>query len=168
MRVHFHGAAGEVTGSLHEVEAAGHRLVIDCGMIQGSPEAERRNAEPFPVEPSGIDALVISHAHIDHIGRVPLLVQRGYRGPIYAQRATADLMPIMLLDAASIAEGEAERANRDLRRGEPETLPLYTRGDVEAAMAQVRPLPYDAPEDILPGVTLTYREAGHILGSCVV
>ena len=168
MRVHFHGAAGEVTGSLHEVEAAGHRLVLDCGMIQGSPEAERRNTEPFAVEPSSIDALVLSHAHIDHIGRVPLLVKRGYRGPIYAQRATADLMPIMLLDAASIAEGEAERANRDRRRGEPEALPLYTRGDVEAAMAQVRPLPYDAPEQILPGVTLAYREAGHILGSCVV
>ena len=134
MRVHFHGAAGEVTGSLHEVHAAGRRVLLDCGMHQGSPEAERRNADPFPFEPSQLDALVISHAHIDHIGRVPLLVQRGFHGPIYAQGATADLMPIMLLDAASIAESEAERANRRRRNHEPEALPLYTREDVEAAM----------------------------------
>ena len=108
MRVHFHGAAGEVTGSLHEVEAAGRRLLLDCGMIQGSQEAERRNTEAFPFDPATLDALVISHAHIDHIGRVPLLVSRGFAGPIYAQQATADLMPVMLMDAASIAEGDAE------------------------------------------------------------
>ena len=168
MRVHFHGAAGEVTGSLHEVEAAGHRLLLDCGMIQGSPEVERRNAEAFPFEPASIDALVISHAHIDHIGRVPLLVKRGFRGPIYAQQATADLMPVMLMDAASISEGEAERANRHRRGDEPEHLPLYTREDVQAAMAQVRPLAYDTRSAVLPGVELCFREAGHILGSTSV
>ena len=168
MRVHFHGAAGEVTGSLHEVEAAGHRLLLDCGMIQGSPEVERRNAEAFPSEPASIHALVISHAHIDHIGRVPLLVKRGFRGPIYAQQATADLMPVMLMDAASISEGEAERANRHRRAGEPEQLPLYTREDVQAAMAQVRPLAYDTRNAVLPGVELCFREAGHILGSTSV
>ena len=95
MRIHFHGAAGEVTGSLHLVEAAGRRILLDCGMIQGSPEQEARNAEPFSFDPASIDALVLSHAHIDHIGRVPLLVKRGFRGPIFAQAATADLMPIM-------------------------------------------------------------------------
>ena len=94
MHLFIHGAAGEVTGSLHEVEAAGRRLLLDCGMIQGSPEAERRNFDPFPVEVGQVDALVISHAHIDHIGRVPLLVKRGFEGPIYAQQATAALMPI--------------------------------------------------------------------------
>ena len=168
MRVHFHGAAGEVTGSLHEVEAAGHRLVLDCGMIQGSPEAERRNTEPFAVEPSSIDALVLSHAHIDHIGRVPLLVHRGFRGPIYAQGATADLMPVMLLDAASLAESDAERANRNRRHGEPLAVPLYTKHDVLQAMKLVRPLPYDQREQILPGVEIQFREAGHILGSTCV
>src|SRR5687768_1858421 len=106
MRVHFHGAAGEVTGSLHEVEAASHRILLDCGMIQGSPEAERRNFDPFAFDAAALDALVISHAHIDHIGRVPLLLRRGFRGPIYAQAATAELMRIMLLDSASIAESE--------------------------------------------------------------
>ena len=168
MRVHFHGAAGEVTGSLHEVEAAGQRVLLDCGMIQGSPEAERRNAEPFPFEPTALDALVISHAHIDHIGRVPLLVRRGFRGPIHAQQATADLMPVMLMDAASISEGDAERHNRYRRAGEPEALPLFTREDVSAALELVRPLPYDARTTILPGVDIAFREAGHILGSASV
>ncbi|MBF6022842.1 MBL fold metallo-hydrolase RNA specificity domain-containing protein [Lysobacter niastensis] len=168
MRVYFHGAAGEVTGSLHEVEAVGRRLLLDCGMIQGSPEAERRNLEPFPFDPGALDALVISHAHIDHIGRVPLLVKRGFRGPIYAQQATAELMPVMLLDAASISEGEAERANRHRRANEPEVLPLYTRDDVNEAMARVRALPYDARHEILPGIEINFRDAGHILGSSSV
>ena len=103
MRVHFHGAAGEVTGSLHLVVAAGKRLLLDCGMSQGSPEMEASNADPFPFDVATIDALVVSHAHIDHIGRIPLLVARGFRGPIYAQQATAELMPIMMLDSASLA-----------------------------------------------------------------
>lgn len=168
MRVHFHGAAGEVTGSLHEVEAAGRRVLLDCGMIQGSPEAERRNAEAFPFEPAALDALVISHAHIDHIGRVPLLVRRGFHAPVYAQQATAELMPIMLMDAASISEGDAERHNRYRRAGEPEAQPLFTRDDVTAAMELVRPLPYDTRTTILPGVDIAFREAGHILGSSSV
>ncbi len=168
MRVHFHGAAGEVTGSMHEVEAAGRRVLLDCGMIQGSPEAERRNADPFPFDIPKLDALVASHAHIDHIGRIPLLVRRGFGGPIFAQEATAELMPIMLLDAASIAENDAERANRHRRRGEPPAKPLYTREDVEATMKLVRPLPYDQHSNVLPGIELTFRDAGHILGSCIV
>ena len=168
MRVHFHGAAGEVTGSLHEVEALGKRVLLDCGLSQGSPEAEARNADPFPFEVSTLDALVISHAHIDHIGRVPLLVKRGFRGPIYAQAATAELMPIMLLDSASLAESDAERANRRRRNGEPEVLPLYTREDVQSAMAQVQALPYDARTTILPGIEVAFRDAGHILGSAIV
>jgi metallo-beta-lactamase family protein len=168
MRVRFHGAAGEVTGSLHEVEAAGHRLLLDCGMIQGSPEHEARNTDPFGFDAGAIDALVVSHAHIDHIGRIPLLVKRGFRGPIYAQAGTADLMPIMLLDAASLAESEAERANRRRPAGVPEIVPLYSRDDVAAAMAQVKPLPYDARTQILPGVEIALRDAGHILGSSIV
>jgi len=168
MRVKFHGAAGEVTGSLHEVEAAGKRLLMDCGMIQGSPEAEARNAEAFPFEPSTLDALIVSHAHIDHIGRIPLLVQRGFKGPIYAQQATADLMPIMLLDAAGIAEGEAMRANRRRYRGQAEAVPLYTKDDVREALRHVRILPYDQRSEILPGVEIAFRDAGHILGSCSI
>lgn len=168
MKVNFHGAAGEVTGSLHEVEVGGKRLLMDCGMIQGSPEAEARNAEAFPFEPSELDALIVSHAHIDHIGRIPLLVQRGFRGPIYAQSATAELMPIMLQDAAGIAEGEAKRANRDRRRGQPEAVPLYTKDDARAAMQQVEAIPYDTRTELFPGVEMCFRDAGHILGSSSV
>jgi len=168
MRVRFHGAAGEVTGSMHEVEVAGRRVLLDCGMIQGDRHAEVRNLDAFPFDPSRLDALILSHAHIDHIGRVPLLVKRGFAGPIFAQRATMDLMPIMLLDAASLAERDAERANRDRRDGEPEILPLYTRDDVEAAVRLVKPLTYDIRSTILPDVDVTLRDAGHILGSSIV
>ena len=168
MRVHFHGAAGEVTGSMHLVEVAGKRVLLDCGMAQGSPEMEASNADPFPFDAATLDALVVSHAHIDHIGRVPLLARRGFRGTIWAQEATAALMPVMLLDSASLAENDAERRNRKRRAGEPEAVPLYTRQDVEDAMARVRTLPYDQRHAILGGVEVRLRDAGHILGSSVV
>ena len=173
MQVHFHGAAGEVTGSLHLVEAAGtpgkpRRIVLDCGMAQGSPEMEASNADPFPFDATSIDALVISHAHIDHIGRVPLLVQRGFHGPIFAQEATAELMPIMLMDSASIAESDAERANRRRERGEAEVVPLYTKDDVSDALSQLQVLPYGNRHAILDGVEIAFRDAGHILGSSIV
>ncbi len=168
MRVHFHGAAGEVTGSMHLVEAAGKRVLLDCGMCQGSREMEASNADPFPFDVASIDALVVSHAHIDHIGRIPLLVARGFRGPIFAQQATADLMPIMLLDSASLAEGDAERFNRKRRHGEAEVVPLYTRADVEATLQLLRPLAYDTRERVLDGIEIAFRDAGHILGSSIV
>lgn len=168
MRVQFHGAAGEVTGSMHLVEAAGKRVLLDCGMSQGSPEMEAANADPFPFNPASIDALVISHAHIDHIGRLPLLVKRGFRGPIWAQQATAELMPIMLLDSASLAESEAARFNRKRAPGVAAMQPLYDKDDVAEAMARVRTLPYDRRESILEGVEIVFRDAGHILGSASV
>ncbi len=168
MRVHFHGAAGEVTGSMHLVEAAGKHIVLDCGMCQGSAEMEASNADPFPFDIDAIDALVVSHAHIDHIGRLPLLVKRGFRGPIFAQTATADLMPIMLMDSASLAESDAQRFNRRRRHGEAELQPLYTKDDVADALAQLRPLAYDARTGILDGVEIAFRDAGHILGSSIV
>jgi metallo-beta-lactamase family protein len=168
MRVTFHGAAGEVTGSMHEVTAAGKRLLLDCGMIQGDRHAETRNVADFPFAIPGLDALVISHAHIDHIGRVPLLVKRGFKGPIYAQAATADLMPIMLLDAASLSEQDAEHANDHRGPGDPEVQPLYTRDDVDAAMKLVEPLPYDTRTTLFPGIDVVFRDAGHILGSSII
>ncbi|MGJ4803953.1 MBL fold metallo-hydrolase RNA specificity domain-containing protein [Luteimonas sp. SDU82] len=168
MRVHFHGAAGEVTGSMHLVEAAGQRILLDCGMIQGGRDAEARNFDPFPFDPSSIDALVLSHAHIDHIGRVPRLVWQGFRGPVYIQQAGAELLPVMLLDAASLAENDAERENRKRRQGEPEAMPLFTREDVHAVLERVRPLGYGARTPILPGVEIAFRDAGHILGSSIV
>ncbi|WP_454829885.1 MBL fold metallo-hydrolase RNA specificity domain-containing protein [Pseudoxanthomonas wuyuanensis] len=168
MEVEFHGAAGEVTGSMHLVTAAGRRILLDCGMIQGSRDQERRNFDDFPFAPESLDALVLSHAHIDHIGRVPLLVKRGFRGPIFIQRAGADLMPVMLKDSASLAESDADRANRRRRAGEPVAVPLYAIEDVEPAMRLVQALDYDHRQPILPGVELCLRDAGHILGSCIV
>lgn len=168
MQVHFHGAAGMVTGSMHLVEAAGRRVMLDCGMIQGTMEAEALNLADFPVDLATLDALVLSHAHIDHVGRVPLLVARGFRGPIWAQEATAELLPIMLLDSACLQESEAERHNRKRKPHEPEMQPLYTREDVQAALAQVKVLPYHAHSEILPGIGINFRDAGHILGSSIV
>ena len=168
MRVHFHGAAGEVTGSMHLLEAAGKRILLDCGMCQGSAEMEASNADPFPFDAESIDALVVSHAHIDHLGRVPLLVKRGFRGPIFAQRASAELMPIMLMDSASLAESDAERFNRRRKYGEREMQPLYTREDVADAVELLRPQPYDQRFRVLDGIEVAFRDAGHILGSSIV
>lgn len=168
MDVRFDGAAGRVTGSLHVVEAAGKRLLLDCGMIQGSDEEEALNFAPFSFDIASIDAVVISHAHIDHIGRLPLLVARGYKGPIYAQSATADLMPIMLMDAASLQESDAERSNRRRRNGEPEAVPLYTADDVQKTLPLVRALDYHVRTQLLPGIEINLLDAGHILGSCIV
>jgi len=169
MRIEFHGAAGgEVTGSCHLVEVAGKRILLDCGMVQGGREAEARNKEPFGFDPAAVDALVLSHAHIDHIGRVPLLVKRGFTGPIWAQAATCDLFPVMLLDAASLAERGAERENRERGPDAPEATPLYTAADVTAAQRQLHPLAYGADTEILPGVTVRLHEAGHILGSSMI
>lgn len=168
MRVHFHGAAGDVTGSMHLVEAAGKRILLDCGLVQGSPEADARNFAPFPFDPKEIDALVLSHAHIDHLGRVPRLCMDGFCGPIFTQCASADLLPIMLMDSASLQENEAERTNRRRKPNQPKAMPLYTREDVREVLPLLRPLPYAARTEILPGVELTLRDAGHILGSAIV
>lgn len=168
MEIGFHGAAGGVTGSMHLVTVAGRRVLLDCGMLQGNREVEAGNAAAFPFDPASLDAVVASHAHIDHVGRLPLLVARGFRGPIWLQRATADLLPVMLEDAASLALSEAERANRRLRHGEPVRAPLFTMQDVAAVLELLRPLDYDARTTILPGVELALRDAGHILGSSIV
>ncbi|TDR48452.1 metallo-beta-lactamase family protein [Tahibacter aquaticus] len=169
MQVQFCGANGEVTGSSHLLTIGARHILLDCGMIQGDEEIERRNAEPFPFDPQRLDALILSHAHIDHIGRVPLLVKRGFRGPIYAQAATADLSRIMLEDSAAIAESDIVRDNlKRLQQGLKPEQPLYTRKDAQAALEQVRPLAYDTALEIFPQVYLRLRDAGHILGSSVV
>jgi len=169
MRITFVGAAGGVvTGSCHLLEAQGKRVLLDCGMVQGSREAEAQNLAAFPFDAATIDVLVLSHAHIDHIGRVPLLVKRGFHGPIFGQAATCDLLPIMLLDAANISEQDAIRANRHRAPDAPEQQPLYTKDDVAAVLKLLHPLPYDTATEILPGLELRLHEAGHILGSAIL
>ena len=168
MEVQFHGAAGEVTGSCHLVSVAGKNVLLDCGMVQGDHEADARNAADFPFDPKAIDVLVLSHAHIDHTGRVPLLVKRGFAGPIYTHSATMDLAAILLADCAHIAAMDTRDANRNLAPGQKPLQPLYTQADVDATVKRMQPLAYDQAHEILPGVHVTLRDAGHILGSATV
>jgi metallo-beta-lactamase family protein len=169
MDIQFLGAAREVTGSCMLVRAGGHQLLLDCGLIQGAPADEARNRDPFPFDPKAIDAVVLSHAHLDHSGRLPLLVKSGYRGPIYTHRATHDLCHIMLMDAASLNEKDAEHENRRRQRaGKHPVEPLYTRKDAERAMRQFQALDYHQEQEILPGVRVRLQDAGHILGSAIV
>ena len=156
MQLEFFGAAGEVTGSCHILRVAGSQLLLDCGMIQGDHDAPARNRLPFPFDPTTIDAVVLSHAHIDHCGRLPLLVKRGFRGPIYTNKACADLVPILLRDSANLGLRDAER----------ERVPsLYDLEDVETTLRLLQPIAYDTRRELLPGVTVQVRDAGHILGS---
>ncbi|WP_405238449.1 MBL fold metallo-hydrolase RNA specificity domain-containing protein [Lentisalinibacter orientalis] len=169
MHIEFCGAAREVTGSCHLVHVGGRRILLDCGLIQGRRADEDRNREPFPFVPAEIDAVVLSHAHIDHSGRLPLLARQGFDGPVYTHRATRDLCRIMLRDSAFISEKDTEWENRRrARAGLPPREPLYTQDDAEAVMKQFRDVAYGQPADICPGVRLTLHDAGHILGSAVV
>ena len=167
MQLEFFGAAGEVTGSCHILRAGGRQLLLDCGMIQGGADAPLRNRQAFPFDAAGVDAVVLSHAHIDHCGRLPLLVKRGFRGPIHTNPACADLLPILLRDSAHLLMRESERAGRGAVGAAAESA-LFDLEDVEAVMRQVEVLAYDTPREVLPGFAVQVREAGHILGSSSV
>jgi len=165
----FFGATGEVTGSLYVIRAGTHTVLLECGLIQGRAENEKRNQDPFPVAVDEIDAVVLSHAHIDHSGRVPLLVKRGYQGPIYTQNATRALCEIMLPDSGYLNEKDAEWENRKRRgTGEAFVQPLYTREDAERCIEQFVGVPYGKGLEVAPGLTLRFHDAGHILGSAIV
>jgi metallo-beta-lactamase family protein len=166
MEIEFYGAASGVTGSCHILRVGGRQVLLDCGLIQGSREEEAQNAEPFPFDPAAVDAVVLSHAHLDHSGRLPVLVRQGFRGPIYTQNATRDLCEVLWQDAAGLAERDAEYQNR--RSGGREALPLFTRRDAAAALEQVVGLPYRERRELLPGVSVRLQDAGHILGSALV
>ena len=168
MKVTVFGAAGVVTGSCHLVEAAGKRILLDCGMIQGSKIEEAKNALPFDFDVKTIDAVILSHAHIDHCGRLPVLTQYGYHGPIFTHRASADLLPVMLEDAASLAEMDAERRNRFHKDGHNHHKPLFTRHDVGQVIRLLERLDYRKPLTLFPDITVTLQDAGHILGSASV
>jgi metallo-beta-lactamase family protein len=167
MNISFLGAADGVTGSKHLVELAGQRILLDCGLFQGFKVHRERNWLPFPDALRGIDAVVLSHAHLDHSGALPLLVKRGYQGPIYASPATRELAEVMLLDSAHLQEEDARRANRYGYSRHAKALPLYTRADAQRALAQFVPLaPGRALE--LGRVTVQLTPAGHLLGACMV
>lgn len=169
MKIRFHGAAHTVTGSQHLIEVNGHRLLLDCGLFQGRRADTYIQNLNFAHDPSRVDALILSHAHIDHCGNIPNLVKKGFNGPIFATRATADLASIMMMDSGRIQESDAIFVNRKkLARGEPLIEPLYTEADALRASDLFQGVDYDAAFEPIPGVTARFVEAGHILGSAAI
>ncbi|MBX3431448.1 MAG: MBL fold metallo-hydrolase [Hyphomonadaceae bacterium] len=162
------GAAGTVTGSKHLLEADGRRILVDCGMFQGLKVLRERNWAPLAIPPDSIDAVVLTHAHLDHSGYLPKLVRDGFRGPVYCSSATADLCDILLKDSARIAENDAEYANRRGHTKHKPALPLYTVRDAEAALKQLKPIAFETETSVEGGAKMQLRRAGHILGAATV
>jgi metallo-beta-lactamase family protein len=169
MRLTVHGAARNVTGSKHVLEVGGRRVLLDCGLFQGRrSDSERRNRN-LPFDARSIDAVLLSHAHVDHCGSLPTLVKAGFAGSIFATHATVDLAEILLRDSAYVQQHDLEYLNKRRRkRGGPPLGPVYTEQDVEDTLPRFVPVDYDAPTDVVRGVTATFRDAGHILGSSIL
>ena len=166
MKLTFLGAAGEVTGSAYLIETARARVLIDCGTFQGMDQAGVLNVLPKEIEPSRLDAVLITHAHLDHTGRLPLLTKNGFRGTVFCTEATRDLARLILRDSAKIQMQDIVRINRRRERAdEPLLEPLYTADDVEALEKLIRLVPYHDPVAIAPGIRARFVEAGHLLGS---
>jgi metallo-beta-lactamase family protein len=164
MKLTFLGAARTVTGSKHLLEENGHRVLVDCGMFQGMKELRQRNWQPLPAAES-IDAVVLTHAHLDHCGLLPRLVAQGFKGRIFCTPATAELTRIVLADAAKIQEEDADRANRKGYSKHHPALPLFTTEDADRAMARLQPVGYERAMPIAPGMAMDFINAGHLLGS---
>lgn len=161
-------AGGEVTGSAYLVETGNSRLLVDCGLFQGGRKAESLNRAPVR-DGARLDAVLVTHGHLDHTGRLPLLTKLGYQGPIYATPATIEMTKLILTDAARLQESDAERKNRKLvRSGKPPIEPLYVPEDAEAVFGLFREVPYDKPVQIVPGVQAIWIESGHMLGSASI
>ena len=169
MNITFLGAAKTVTGSNFLVEAAGKKFLVDCGMYQGKAALEMENSEEFLYDVSEIDFMLLTHAHIDHSGRIPKLYNEGFRGPIYAHRATVDLCSIMLPDSGHIQETEVEWKNRKrLRAGLEPLPPLYTAEEAAKCLEIFRPVEYDTIIDVADNIQVRYNDAGHMLGSSII
>lgn len=161
----FFGAAGTVTGSKHLLTLGGKRVLIDCGLFQGLKELRERNWQKPPVDPQSIDVLLLTHAHIDHTGYLPRFVADGYRGPIVATKATAALASLLLPDSGRLQEEDALYHTKRGSSKHAQPKPLYTEADAIAAASRIRGVPYDTAIELAPGLTATFRRAGHILGS---
>ena len=161
----FLGAAGTVTGSRHLIDWNGKRLLVDCGMFQGLREHGELNWKPFPIEPRSIDAVILTHAHLDHSGWLPRLVKGGFSGPIYATAATRDVARLILLDSARLQEKDAEFANRHGFSRHKPALPLYTTADAESALSLFHVTDFGTELRVGEEVSLLFRRAGHILGA---
>jgi metallo-beta-lactamase family protein len=161
----FLGGTGTVTGSKFLIESGGRRVLVDCGLFQGERELRRRNRADFPVDPASIDAVVLTHAHLDHTGYLPALARDGFAGPVFCTPGTARLARIVLEDSARLQEEEARFANRTGYSKHHPALPLYTVADAQAAERQFEAVPFETRQQVAPGVTVELRPAGHILGS---
>ncbi|MFC1899188.1 MBL fold metallo-hydrolase RNA specificity domain-containing protein [Chloroflexota bacterium] len=167
----FHGGARNVTGSKHLVEVNGTRLLVDCGLVQ-EREFLSRNWQPFPFPPDSLDAVLLTHAHVDHCGLIPKLVRDGFRGKIYCTRATSDIVQIILMDSARLQEEDAafkkRRHKREGRKGPLPEIPLYTVEDVEASLPLFSPIDYEKDISLGKGIKATFHDAGHVLGSSMI
>ena len=161
-------AGGEVTGSCYSVQTKGARILVDCGMFQGGKKSEALNRPPISPNRK-LDAVILTHGHLDHVGRLPLLTKMGYSGPIYGTPATLDMTGLILRDAARLQVADTDRRNRRLMRaGEPLQQPLFIPEDAEATITQLRPVPYQKPFEVAPGIRAIWAESGHMLGSASI
>ncbi len=167
--IEFQGAAQTVTGSMHILRINGKTILLDCGLFQGKRDEAFERNKSFPFDPAAIDCLILSHAHIDHAGNIPSLSKKGFTGPIYSTPATRDLANLMLLDCAFIQQKDAEFVNKKRKKkGESPVEPLYATADVLKSMGQFQTVGYNRPIPVAENVTLTFFDAGHILGSAIV
>ena len=168
MKITFYGAAQTTTGSMHLVEANGKRILLDCGLYQGHRKEAFEKNRNLPIDPATIDAVILSHAHIDHSGNLPQLVRHGFRGKVFARQSTVDLCGVLLKDSCFLQQRDLEYVNKKRRaQGKHLFEPLYEEEDVDALMTHMVPVHMKAPKEIFPGITLTFYNAGHILGSAL-
>lgn len=168
MKLTFLGAAGTVTGSKYLLESPEHRWLVDCGLFQGLKQLRLRNWERFPIAPKTLDAVLLTHAHLDHSGYLPLLVRNGFRGPVYCSAATAELCEILLPDSGYLQEKDAEFANRHGYSKHKPALPLYTERDARQALKVFKTLPIEEANRLGPRFSVTLHRTGHILGACAL
>lgn len=167
-RLCFFGAAGTVTGSRFLLERAGRRILVDCGLFQGYKTLRERNWAPFPVDPRSVDAVLLTHAHLDHSGYIPVLVERGFSGPVLCTRATFELCELLLPDSGHLMEKDAQFANRHGFSRHKPSLPLYDERAARRSLTRFRSIPFHEPCPVVPGCTAVFRRAGHILGAATI
>src|SRR5215813_5871058 len=160
--VTFWGAARSVTGSMHRLDVGRYSILLDCGFVQGNRAASYAANSTFPFRPKDIDAVILSHAHIDHCGNLPNLITQGFSGPIFSTPATRALAAVMLGDSAKIQKEDAAYLNSKREPGEPEIQPLYGDGSVYKTLVKMQAVPYGETREVLPGAEVTFRDAGHL------
>ena len=164
----FLGAARTVTGSKYLLEHNGQKVLFDCGLFQGLKDLRLRNWDEFPVPPESLNAVVLTHAHLDHVGYLPRFVAQGYRGRVFCTPGTKDLSQVVLPDAGRIQEEDARQANKHGYSKHDPALPLFTESDALRALTQLQPLGYEPPIEVVPGVSIEFHPAGHLLGSAFI